>query len=72
MFYFVLPMIGRKLTFEILLLVDIVSSYSFELSQKTIPTSFCPKLLTHLSSYLKAIEKVFFLFTYLHQNIYGM
>ena len=59
MFYFVLPMVGRNLTFEILLLVDNVSSYSFELSQKTTHIIY-PKLLPHMSSYLKAIEKVFF------------
>ena len=59
MFYFVLPMVGRKLTFEMLLLVDMVSSYSLELSQKTVPT-FYPKLLPHMASYLKAIEKVCF------------
>ena len=56
MFYFVLPMVGRKLTFEILLLVDMVSSYSFELSQKSTNIIY-PKLLPHMSFYLKAIEK---------------
>ena len=65
-------MVGRKLTFEILLLVDMISSYSFERSQKTVPTSF---ILNYYLIYLllKAIEKVFFLINaYLHQNIYGM
>ena len=73
MFYFVLPMVGRKLTFEFLLLVDMVSSYSFELSQKTVPTSFILNYCLNMSSHRKAIEKSFFLINaYLHQNIYGM
>ena len=74
MFYFVLPMVGRKLTFEILLLVDMVSSYSLELSKKNSTQIIYPKLLPHMA-YLKAIEKVLLFFlinAYLHPKIYGM
>ena len=60
MFYFVLPMVGRKLTFEILLSVDMVPSYSLELSQKNSTHIIYPKLLPHIASYLKDIEKVLF------------
>ena len=72
MFYFVLPMVGRKLTSEILLLVDMVSSYSLELSQKTVPTSFILNYNLIWLLILKLYKKVFLINAYLHPNIYGM
>ena len=54
--------------------IYIVCSYSFELSQKTVPTTFILNYYRLICPYLEAIEKVrVFLFNaFLHQNIYGM
>ena len=51
--------------------IYMVCSYSFELSQKTVPTTFI--LNYRLICLLRAIEKIVFLINaFLHQNIYGM
>ena len=51
--------------------IYMVCSYSFELSQKTISTTFIPNY--HLIYLLRATEKVSFLLNaFLNQNIYGM